>query len=80
MTEANGEPPLEFEGEGPFGEVGDGGDELRGHGGFGKMEPTKAGEYPRVEYVWFGEDIQVYVCAEAIGVGDRVVLARDAYL
>ena len=42
------------------------------------MKPTKAGEYPRVEYVWFGEDIQVHVCAEAIGVGDSVVLARDA--
>ena len=39
------------EGKGPFGKVGDGGDELRGHGGFGKMEPTKAGEYPRVEDV-----------------------------
>ena len=52
MTEANGEPPPGIvEGEGPFGEVGDGGDELRGHGSFGKMEPTKAGEYPRVEYV-----------------------------
>jgi hypothetical protein len=37
------------------------------------MEPTKAGEYPGVEYVWFGEDIQVHVCAEAIGVGDSVV-------
>ena len=66
------------EGEGPFGEVGDGGDELRGHRDFGKMEPAKAGEYPRVEDMWFGEDIQGCVCAKTIGVGGDVVLARAA--